>query len=563
MGKCIECKHFRRVRPMSQLFAAQLDSNAGPISEALSKIVEDEEKRQDTEAQDKTNAMKQTTKTWSSRPMMSNYCGISEKDEIYFIWEVKNAGEQCQDFDPVTDPLRRCVECRHRRPSRGKAEDRIIERTTADMSARNASLEASTSVPDSLLTTHREGVSKRIGFELTGAYNSAGHLAMEPRYFDHCGHFSTLDDYVVCLMRNPHHTCAAWQPIASTETEPADPTSATPAAGALNERTLMSNSTSQSTAEPAAPPMASSSAAPTDSEPADLPAAAPKAATAVATAELARAYLGFWQWIFDVPLPEDVTRAVIAAMLEDFGQARSTAIAQINERISIYRRISALDPANRAYQREQYQGVLVAMLRADSSPIAQRLLAVYDAANPALAAGPPPLTPEIADCYLDLQVFMRAAVAGVSPQPPEPQMRAAWRQKMTVEYDRKSPELRAWIADTPRILAGLRARWDTFTDAERSSHIQQWTVQLGVSRRPAAAAPREQQRWSEAAPNTVDGLLAQILRNQDEEARRVEETSPELAAQVRLNNAAANAQMLSNIMKARHDTAMAIIGNMR
>jgi hypothetical protein len=543
---------------MSQIFAAQLDNNAGPISEALSKIVEDEQKRREAEAQDKTTAMKQTTMTWSGRPMMSNFCGLDEANEVYLIPEIKNAGQQCHDFDPMSDPPQRCGECRHRTPSRGKAEDLLVEQTTSDMSARNVTVGLSTSVPDSLLTTHREGVSKRIGFELTGAYNSAGHLAMEPRYFDYCGHYSTPDDYVVCLMRNPHHICPGWKPTAPTETEPANPPAATPAASTMTERPMMSNPTSRLTSEPPAPPIASSSTAPTDSEPANPPAAAPPAATAVATAELARAYLGFWQWMFDVPLPEDVTRAVVAGMLDDFGHARSAAIAQINDRIALYRRVSASDAANRAHQREQYQGVLVAMLRADSSPIAQRLLAVYDAANPVLAVGPPPLTPETADCYLDLLAFMRAAIAGVSPQPPEAQARAAWRQKMTTEYDAMTPELRTWIADTPRILAGLRAKWASYTDAERAGYILQWSAWLGVP-----PPPPPPQRWSDGAPDTVDGMLAQILRSQEEEERRLEATNPELALQQRMQNASANAQLLSNIMKARHDASMAIIGNMR
>ena len=58
-------------------------------------------------------------------------------------------------------------------------------------------------------------------------------------------------------------------------------------------------------------------------------------------------------------------------------------------------------------------------------------------------------------------------------------------------------------------------------------------------------------------------MLAQMLRQQEAEERNLAETNPELARQQHILNASANAQMLSNIMKARHEASMTIINNMR
>jgi hypothetical protein len=538
MVHCKDCAHFRRVRPMSQIFAAQLDSNASPVSEALGKIVEDEQKRREMEAQDKTSAVRLTTQTWSGRPMMSDFCGLREAEETYVIAEIKNADMQCADFTPQKPAPRKCRECRHRRPSGGKADDLLVEQTTSDVAVRDVSVGLSTSVSDSLLSTHREGVASRIAFELTGVYNSAGHLAMEPRYFDTCGLYSTPDDYVVCLMHNPHHTCVGWEPSMPTGSEPnaAPDAPTTTAAQAL---------TTSSTAHP----------------PADLP-----APVYAETVQLAGAYIDFWEWMLDVRLSEQAKLDVITSMLDEAGHLRGD--AQINERIAMYRWASSLDEVNREYQREENQAVLVAMLRADPTPAPAGLLAAYDAANPVLASGPPPLTPETADCYLGLLTFMHAAVAGQSPQPADLTALVAWRQKMTAEYDAMNPELRTWIADTPRILAGLRAKWSTFTDVERNAHIQQWAAQLSTvdparTAKPVPRQPTPSQEWSAAAPGSTDELLAEIMRTQEDEERRLTSTNPELALQQRIQNRAANAQMLSNIMKTRHEASMAIINNMR
>jgi hypothetical protein len=535
---------------MSQIFAAQLTTDAGPISEALSKIVEDEQKRREMEAQDKTNAMKLTTMTWSGRPMMSNFCGLREADEdpVYLIAEIKNANYQCNDFGSTLDPPHRCLECKHRRPSRGKAEDLRVEETTAGMATRNVSVGLNTSVADSLLTTHREGVASRIGFELTGAYNSAGHLAMEPRYFDYCGHYSTPDDYVVCLMQNPHHTCKAWEATMPTETP---------------ETNL-----------PTAPPQTDLATAPPPAL--ATPAAVPAEANIDYTKawaffqknqELVNEWIFFWEWMLDVEITGDDLKLRLAQkVIESLQVVGSPSYLQTLDLIERYKSVSALDEAQRTYQREQNQAIFVAMLRADPSPTSQGLLALYDAANPVLAAGPPPLTPETADCYLDLLIFKRAAVTGVPPQPADTQAKAAWRQKTSEEYSSMTQEMRVWIAQTPLILAGLRAKWATFSDPERAIYVRQWSAELGISPTPQASSPPpvpQQEKWSDAAPGTVDELLAQIMRHQEEEERHTAATNPELALQQRMQNASANAQMLSNIMASRHEASMAIIKNMR
>jgi hypothetical protein len=167
---------------------------------------------------------------------------------------------------------------------------------------------------------------------------------------------------------------------------------------------------------------------------------------------------------------------------------------------------------------------------------------------------------------LDFLAFTTAAVDGVQPQYADTHTRAVWRQNLAAEYNNWTAEWRNQIADMPRILAGLLAKWPTLTDAERSSYIRLWSEQLsalGVAQPPAGAEspPATPERWSDSAPNTVEGMLLQMMQRQEEEERHLAATNPELARLKHSQNAAANAKLLSDIMQTKHEAAMFIIKN--
>jgi hypothetical protein len=212
MGVCAQCAHFRRVRPTSQLLAAALGTTAAgaEVTNALAKIVDDEQKVQAGEVEIKGKEGSADRDSWGTRPMMSEYCGLQEKEEIYLICEVKNRGMQCEDFLSGQPERHACANCARRVPSKGSTRDQSLEKTYGRLINAAVATQASPQSPQGLLQSHRAGVAARKALEIAGAYAAKGHVLAIPQYLDSCAQFSTQDEYVICVMQNPHNTCSAW-----------------------------------------------------------------------------------------------------------------------------------------------------------------------------------------------------------------------------------------------------------------------------------------------------------------------------------------------------------------
>src|SRR5712692_7392553 len=113
-GSCSQCKHFRRVRPISQILANAIGTSEGAVANALAKIVDDEQKLRDSEAEYKRTKASTEHMSWATRPVMSAFCGQREDEELYLIAEVKNAGLKCEDFRPGRPQPRACTDCVYR-----------------------------------------------------------------------------------------------------------------------------------------------------------------------------------------------------------------------------------------------------------------------------------------------------------------------------------------------------------------------------------------------------------------------------------------------------------------
>ena len=229
-GPCARCSWFRRTKPASQLLAAVIDTSGPEVAQALGKIVEDEQKLRDEEAGLKSKQASAYEENWPARPMMSDYCGRHEADEVFLIAQVKNRALDCDDFEPGAAPRHACADCRHRVPARGADRDRAADQAYTQMITRGLGAQASISQPEGQLGAHRSGVAARKALELSGAYATRGRLTAEPQYLDHCAHFSSPDDYVVCALQNTHHTCSQWKSATDQPVEQPLPTPAPVAA---------------------------------------------------------------------------------------------------------------------------------------------------------------------------------------------------------------------------------------------------------------------------------------------------------------------------------------------
>lgn len=211
-GPCAKCVHFRRARPASQLLKAafEADLSAGEVTGALTKITDDEQKLREAEADLKGKEASADRDLWGARPLMSDYCGLDEADEVYRIAEVKNRGLGCSDFEPGRPDRRACTGCAHRVPAEERQGDLGMEAIYSRMIADAAAVQASPQGAQGLLGAERTGQASRKAFEIASAYGAKGRVLTRPEYLDHCGALSTEDEYVLCALQNTHNTCPAW-----------------------------------------------------------------------------------------------------------------------------------------------------------------------------------------------------------------------------------------------------------------------------------------------------------------------------------------------------------------
>jgi hypothetical protein len=223
---CTTCIHYRRARLASQLLGALFDTNSegAEIAQALAKVSEDEHKLRDAEAETKGPEGLAGRDLWGARPMTSDFCGLEEDAGIYRIAEVKNRGLSCTDHTTGTPERRACGDCAHRVPAEGRRQDVRVEALYTGLITQSVAAHGSGQTAQALLQSHRAAETSKKALEISAAYESKGRLITKPAYVDHCGKFSTPDEFVVCVLHNPHNTCTEWtpaEPRASTTPEEA------------------------------------------------------------------------------------------------------------------------------------------------------------------------------------------------------------------------------------------------------------------------------------------------------------------------------------------------------
>jgi hypothetical protein len=329
MGICAQCTFFRRVKPASQLLARVIATTDAAVSNALTKIVEDEQKQRDAEAEFKRSQATGDNDKWVTRPVVSDYCGFKESDGMFLIAEVKNFGGGCSDFVEGRPARRACADCRHRVLPQGPREDLAVENKWMDLGASTRMLGHSSTVEDNYLVKYREGVASRKGFELLSIYAAQGVLATKPKYFDYCAALSHDDEFVICALANPYHTCAVWERA---------PVGFAPKAPDADVVLVPGN-----------PPL---------------------------TRGLVADVRGFLECILNVDL--SVFTARIEEHLVNEWQQNDPKLAGFLEVVA---QVKAADPVTRAHWREEKQAQYVADLRNENDALSASLLAKYDEAK--------------------------------------------------------------------------------------------------------------------------------------------------------------------------------------
>jgi hypothetical protein len=526
MGICQQCIHYRRVKPASQLLAQVVGTTDAAISNALLKIQEDENQQKGYEAQLKSKKETDNDVLWSFRPVMSDFCGLRETEGIYLIAEVENSGGRCTNFVPGRHEKRGCSTCVHHIEPQGAATDQALEQTYGSMAVQSLFAGVSTSTPDNLLNKHREGIASRKAFEFAGAYAAKGVLATKPQYLDYCGKFSGDEEYVVCLLQNPHHTCGAWEP--DSEVEPL------------------------ASVDPVKLPATETSVPPANLEvtkPGTRSADALTNGPSPLTEGIVEEFRLFVEWLLDVDLTKGQEDHLREMMIEQWAQSDKVSVELVEKSIAIFRELKEANEDTRNSWRKQFQPAFVVLLRKETdNPLASFLLDAYEKANPGLATND--------QQQISTGARILGGLLGVIGPAVLSSLLKGGAERLTAKGG-----LLGVIG--PAVLSSLLE-----SRAEQPSAKGGLLGVIGPAVLSSLLESRAEQPTAKAEPPvTPDKSKIKILVEEMLEAQRKEEeellaTDPQLALQKKLQNQQINATMLSNMAKMSHESTMAIARNM-
>lgn len=585
MGICAECQHFRRARALSQLLAAQFTTNDADVAKELKSLQDEERKLRDTEAESMRMQASMGKPSFLARPRMTDFCAFQESGGVYLIAELKNAGAACADFKGGARPRRSCADCAHNVKPEGRERDARKERLFASLKVSAIGTKSSTSEAESLMSSHRQNVTSGKAFEISSVALNRGELPAPPDYLDYCKSFSTEGNFVVGLFKNPFNDCGKWEAIVIPNIinpAPAQPGAAAPTAGP---------------APVAAPPLAPP---PMGIPLGQMAGGAPAGADSAMCAQLVAAL----EWLLDVAIPPQLRALMQKEMTDTLSKNDQTEIEGLMKLIQLHQGLLPQPPEVRTAVREMHQPEIVAALRAGPDQVNRMLVALYDAANAPIAQGNPPLTREMANCYLDLIGFVQSLAMNAEWHPLPEAMRGQQIQMLSVQYPFMPPQQQAWFAGLPLGWTQLRASWVTAPPETRSQLRLQILASMGVqpqdmytpppppfAQGPYGAPPYQQpyqqqyqqpyqqqyqqpyQQAYQPSPQaygtppdqgkTSDDLVKEILDDDKKKEAEAAKESPELALQVRLQNSARNAQMMSNMMQMRFDSMMTVARNIK
>jgi hypothetical protein len=224
---CRKCKFFRRDRPKSQLLGHELEVTEQQVANQLISILQDEFRVQGDEDQRLVELMIQYESSklsdgeakWDRRPERADYCGLREEAQIYLIYQIKNRDGHCGDFTEDPGVRRPCATCVHRRRGDGKVKDKEAIDEYRRLAANSAALGQGGG--DHGLASYLERVGAVKAFEAAQSYY-VGKLSLRPpAYLDTCGLYSkaTEQEFIPCIVQNPHDACPGWEEVAKTEDE--------------------------------------------------------------------------------------------------------------------------------------------------------------------------------------------------------------------------------------------------------------------------------------------------------------------------------------------------------
>ena len=120
---CETCR-FHRTFELSLVDRLIRDFGAveGDLKSELTRMAAEEQQIADAEASRYRLLLRESEVEWHVKPEMSNYCGLDEARNVYYVATLRNRRGECADHTPAAAP-RTCATCRHRVAGDGPAQD--------------------------------------------------------------------------------------------------------------------------------------------------------------------------------------------------------------------------------------------------------------------------------------------------------------------------------------------------------------------------------------------------------------------------------------------------------
>ena len=232
------------------------------------------------------------------------------------------------------------------------------------------------------------------------------------------------------------------------------------------------------------------------------------------TFDMVQKATNFFAWLLDAPLTPEQRQQFQNAVAQSWLSGRpeeiqsTLQIIQFNDQLFLTK-----SPTEREIVRQTMQPKYIAQLRAQpNSDLSRWVLGIFDAAHKPLAAGNPPLTPQVVESYVSFLSFMMYQSLGNNWNFKFPgSFRDAVAQPMIANYPKMSPEQQASMTQIPLEWAQLNDAWPKAPLAEKQQLCAQWKPALqqfldALSQSAAAAIA--------AAPPESGDQLAKKVANQ-------------------------------------------------
>jgi hypothetical protein len=235
-NSCLGCAYYRPYKPMSQLVAKELGTADGTLLTELIKMMQDEKQKKDEEAELVVRLMGDRTEQWGYKPQMTDFCGLYEHQQVFLVHQLKNPDGDCPDFDVPSGPERTCANCIHARRGNGDARDnqRIKELIALQT---NAAAVGQSGSSDSAIDRFTQLIGSRKSFESLQSYYAGKVSNQQPEYLSYCEAYSSRDNYVPCVVQNPHNSCYKWTDGKKQVYPPKPPSIANPLTSIRNAAT--------------------------------------------------------------------------------------------------------------------------------------------------------------------------------------------------------------------------------------------------------------------------------------------------------------------------------------